>query len=137
MTDVPNTATGATEAVNLFENRPVQYAPTTGSISIIRIDENNVISTVISDAGTVDYEKGEIILFPINITSTSLENRIEIEATPDSNDIIAKENLYIVLDTTGKSVLTLKEDLITSGSNRSGSNYVPPSSFTSSRKFTR
>ena len=85
----------------------------------------------------VDYEKGEIILYPINITSTSLENRIEIEATPDSNDIIAKENLYIVLDTTGKSVLTLKEDLITSGSNRSGSNYVPPSSFTSSRKFTR
>ena len=137
LTDVPNTAIGATEAVNLFENRPVQYAPTTGSISIIRIDENNVISTVISDAGTVDYEKGEIILFPINITSTSLENRIEIEATPDSNDIIAKENLYIVLDTTGKSVLTLKEDLITSGSNRSGSNYVPPSSFTSSRKFTR
>ena len=57
----------------------------------------------------VDYEKGEIILYPINITSTSLENRIEIEATPDSNDIIAKENLYIVLDTTGKSVLHSKK----------------------------
>ena len=92
---------------------------------------------MISDAGTIDYVKGEIILFPINITSTILENRIEIEATPESNDIIAKENLYIVLDTTGKSVLTLKEDLISSGSNRSGSNYIPPSSYISNTKYTR
>jgi len=130
LTDVPDT--------NItIPGRPVQVAPTTGSISVIKFNENNEIITVIADAGTVDYVKGEIILFPISISSTSLDNRIEIGVTPESNDIVAKENLYIVLDTTGKSVLTLKEDLVTSGSSRSGTNYIPPSSYTSSTKFTR
>ena len=130
LTDVPDT--------NItIPGRPAQVAPTTGSISVIKFNQNNEIITVIADAGTVDYVKGEIILFPINISSTSLSNRIEIGVTPESNDIVAKENLYIVLDTTGKSVLTLKEDLVTSGSSRSGTNYIPPSSYTSSTKFTR
>ncbi len=130
LTDVPDTDI-------TIPGRPLQASPKTGSISIISFGEDNEILTVIENAGTVDYVKGEIILFPINITSTSLPNRIEIGVTPESNDIVAKENLYIVLDTTGKSVLTLKEDLITSGSSRSGGNYVPPSSYTSSTKFTR
>ena len=130
LTDVPDTTI-------TIPGRPQQVAPTTGSISIFKFNEEREIVNVIENAGTVDYVKGEIILFPVNISSTVLNNRIEIGVTPESNDILAKENLYIVLDTTGKSVLTLKEDLITSGSSRSGSNYVPPSSYTSSTKFTR
>ena len=130
LTDVPDTDI-------TIPGRPQQVAPTTGSISIFKFNQEREIVNVIENAGTVDYVKGEIILFPINISSTVLDNRIEIGVTPESNDILAKENLYIVLDTTGKSVLTLKEDLITSGSSRSGSNYVPPSSYTSSTKFTR
>ena len=143
LTDVPNLAASgsvvpsSTEAANVFTQRPIQVASKTGSISIISFDQDQRVRTVIANAGTVDYVKGEIILFPINITSTVLENRIEIEATPESNDIVAKENLYIVLDTTGKSVLTLKEDLISSGSNRSGVSYNPPSSFISNTKYTR
>tara|TARA_Y100000592_G_scaffold100349_1_gene180034 strand:+ start:887 stop:2797 length:1911 start_codon:yes stop_codon:yes gene_type:complete len=130
LTDVPDTSIS-------IPGRPAQVVPKTGSISVIKFNENNEIITVIANAGTVDYVKGEIILFPINISSTALPNRIEIGVTPESNDIVAKENLYIVLDTTGQSVLTLKEDLITSGSSRSGMKYVPPSSYTSSTKFTR
>ena len=143
LTDVPNLAasgsvvSSSTAAANVFTQRPIQVASKTGSISIISFDQDQRVKTVIANAGTVDYVKGEIILFPINITSTVLENRIEIEATPESNDIVAKENLYIVLDTTGKSVLTLKEDLISSGSNRSGVSYNPPSSFISNTKYTR
>ena len=137
LTDVPDVAASTTEAGSFFNNRPQQIVPKTGSISVIKFSESNEIIRVIEGAGTVDYVKGEIILFPINISSTSLPNRIEIGVTPESNDIVAKENLYIVLDTTGKSVLTLKEDLVTSGSSRSGTNYVPPSSYTSSTKFTR
>ena len=143
LTDVPNLASSGsavsspTAAANVFTQRPIQVASKTGSISIISFDQDQRVRTVIANAGTVDYVKGEIILFPINITSTVLENRIEIEATPESNDIIAKENLYVVLDTTGKSVLTLKEDLISSGSNRSGVTYNPPSSFISNTKYTR
>ena len=90
-----------------------------------------------NNAGTVDYVKGEIILSAINISSASASNKIEIEVIPESNDIIAKQNLYIVLDTTSGSKLTLLEDLISSGSDRSGSSYIPPSSFVNSKRFTR
>lgn len=99
--------------------------------------EGNTIKYINQNAGRVHYDKGEIILYPVNIVSTTLLNRIEIEVVPESNDILAKENMYIVLDTTGNSVLTLKEDLMASGSNRSGTIYIPPSSFSSYRKFTR
>ena len=98
---------------------------------------NGLINYINNNAGTVDYIKGEVDLFPVNIVSTSLSNRVEIEATPESNDIVAKENLYIVLDTTGSSQLNLLEDVLVSGSNVSGTNYSPPSSFISNKKYTR
>ena len=98
---------------------------------------NGIISYVNQNAGTIDYVKGEVILFPVNIVSTTLENRIEVEVTPESNDIVAKENLYIVLDTTGNSKLNLLEDVLVSGSNVSGTNYTPPSSFISNKKYSR
>jgi len=98
---------------------------------------NGIITYINNNAGVVDYVKGEVDLFPLNIVSTSLSNRVEIEATPESNDIVAKENLYIVLDTTGNSQLNLLEDVLVSGSNVSGTNYSPPSSFISNKKYTR
>ena len=108
----------------------------TGIIKFFVI-ENGVITYINNNAGTIDYVKGEIILFPVNISSTTLTNRIEIEVTPESNDVVAKENLYIVLDTTGNSKLNLLEDVLVSGSNVSGTNYMPPSSFISNKKYTR
>ena len=108
----------------------------TGVVKFFVFD-GGVIRYINNNAGTVDYIKGEVDLFPVNITSTSLSNRIEIEATPESNDIVAKENLYIVLDTTGNSKLSLIEDVLVSGSNVSGTNYTPPSSFISNKKYIR
>ena len=108
----------------------------TGIIKFFTIS-GNTITYVNNNAGVVDYIRGEINLFPINITSTSIPEKIEIEVTPESNDIIAKENLYIVLDTTGNSKLDLLEDVLVSGSNISGTNYTPPSSFISNKKYTR
>ena len=98
---------------------------------------NGVITYINNNAGTVNYTKGEVILFPVTITSSTLSNRVEIEVTPESNDIVAKENLYIVLDTTGNSKLNLLEDVLVSGSNISGTNYAPPSSFISNKKYIR
>jgi len=143
LTDVPNLTTTSqsvstvSDAGNVFSSRPTSISAKTGLISIISVDSTNTIRTIIKNAGAVDYERGEITLTPINIISTSLNNRIEIEVTPESNDIVAKENLYIVLDTTGNSILTLKQDLISSGSNRSGTSYIPPSSFINNKKYTR
>ena len=115
------------------------FPDSTGKFGVIKYFNfvNNTINYINENAGTVDYVKGEIILFPVTISSTSITNKIEIEVTPESNDIIAKENLYIVLDNTGNSTLTLIEDTMSSGSNRSGTTYTPPSSFISTKKYTR
>ena len=119
LTDLPDDETGATGTIKFFT----------------MVDEKpNYIN---NNAGSVDYVKGEILIYPISISSTSLTGRIEIEVIPESNDIVAKQNLYIVLDTTANSKLTLLEDIITSGSNKSGVTYVPPSSFVSTTKYTR
>ena len=108
----------------------------TGVVKFFTIN-NGVITYINNNAGTVDYVKGEVIPFPVTIVSSTLSNRVEIEVTPESNDIVAKENLYIVLDTTGNSKLNLLEDVLVSGSNVSGTNYTPPSSFISNKKYTR
>ena len=109
---------------------------TTGVVKFFTLD-GGIITYINNNAGTVDYTKGEINLFPINIASTTISEKIEIEVTPESNDIVAKENLYIVLDTKGNSELNLLEDVLVSGSNVSGTNYTPPSSFISNKKYTR
>ena len=119
LTDFPDDETGATGTVKFFT----------------LVDEKP--NWINNNAGSVDYVKGEILIYPISISSTSLTGRIEIEVIPESNDIVAKQNLYIVLDTTANSKLTLLEDVITSGSNKSGVTYVPPSSFVSTTKYTR
>ena len=108
----------------------------TGTVKFFTID-GDTITYINNNAGTVDYKRGEINLFPINISSTSIDGKIEIEVTPESNDIVAKENIYIVLDTKGNSKLNLLEDVLVSGSNISGTNYTPPSSFISNKKYTR
>ena len=107
----------------------------TGTVKFFTIVDN-AINYINENAGIVDYKKGEIILYPTTITSSSVNAGIEIEVTPESNDIIAKESIYIVLDNTG-STLSLKEDTLVAGSNKSGTNYVPPSSFISTKKYTR
>ena len=107
----------------------------TGTVKFFTIVDN-AINFINENAGIVDYIKGEIILYPTTITSSSVNAGIEIEVTPESNDIIAKESIYIVLDNTG-STLNLKEDTLVAGSNKSGTNYVPPSSFISTKKYTR
>ena len=119
LTDFPDDETGATGTVKFFT----------------LVDEKP--NWINNNAGSVDYVKGEILIYPISISSTSLTGRIEIEVIPESNDIVAKQNLYIVLDTTANSTLSLLEDVISSGSNRSGVTYVPPSSFLSTSKYTR
>ena len=94
----------------------------TGIISIVKekTDSNNLIQVVVKSAGTVDYEKGEIKLNTINIVSTDLTNDIiEIQAYPESNDVIGLKDLYLVFDTS-KSKINMVKDVISSGDDISG-----------------
>jgi len=99
-----------------------------GRIILFKLIDNNPV-IVKNNAGTVDYTKGEIILDIINITSTSLETGvIQIEASPESNDIIALKDIYLQIDISNTVVNTI-EDVIESGENTSATQYTSTSSY--------
>jgi hypothetical protein len=112
-----------TDTPNLLTNLPSREIAKDGFISLIKFDsENNIV--VIRQAGTVDYEKGEIILFPINITETTSPNGIvEIQAFPESNDVVGLRDLYISLNIS-KSAINMVRDVIASGDEISGTRFV-------------
>lgn len=105
-----------------------------GNIFFFRL-ENNVPFIVSNNAGKVDYVKGEIMINPVIFTSTVSSNGIEIQAIPESNDIIALRDLYLDLSIENSSV-NIIEDSISSGEELSGTNYAITSSYSNGR-YTR
>ena len=98
---------------------------------------NNLPLVVKNDAGTVDYVHGEINLDVVNITGTSLTSGvIEVEAIPDSNDVIALKDLYLQLSVPDSTVRALP-DVVSSGENTSATAYVTTSSYASETIYTR
>ena len=102
-----------------------------GIVSIVKRDlvsDTNIV--VVSSAGTVDYDKGEVILTTINVLSTDLPNDIiEIQAFPDSNDVIGVTDLYLNLSIPSSSINMVK-DTISSGEQISGIGFKVTSSYT-------
>ena len=93
-----------------------------GTLAIVKGVPNNdgTIRVVIKSAGTVDYKKGEIKLGTINITSTEIANDIiEIQAYPESNDIVGLRDLYLNFNIS-KSTINMVRDAIASGDEISG-----------------
>ncbi len=102
----------------------------TGTVEIVREDITDGSKIVIvENAGTVDYVKGEINLTTINITSTDKENNIiEVQAFPESNDVIGLQDLYLKFSIADSSINMVK-DTITSGEQISGLGYNVTSSY--------
>ena len=103
----------------------------TGDLAVIQITElsGEDAPVVIPSAGTVDYEKGEIMINTINITSSSLASGIiEIQAFPESNDIIGLKDLYLQLDMSNTTI-NIVRDTISSGQQISGIGYKVTSSY--------
>ena len=100
----------------------------TGKIIFFKL-VNNIPTIVSSNAGTVDYFNGEIKLNIVNISSTSLPNNIiEIQAMPESNDILALKDIYLKIDMFNTVVNTI-QDVISSGENTSATEYLSTSSY--------
>lgn len=99
----------------------------TGKIIIFKI-VNNIPVIVIQDAGIIDYKKGEILLNPITITKTVIPDIIQIQAIPESNDVIALKDIYLELNTEN-TVVNVISDTISSGENSSGTQYSQTSSY--------
>jgi hypothetical protein len=94
----------------------------TGIISLIKIVDGKK-QVVTQSAGTIDYTKGEIILGApeyILIVATEKENDIiEVQAYPESNDVVGLKDLYVYFDV-AKSSINMVKDVISSGDNISG-----------------
>ena len=116
LTDTPSknsngTLTG-TGTISIVKPYPVISGVGTTSLTKTRI--------VVQSAGTVNYVKGEINLGTIKIISTIKSNDIiEVQAFPESNDVIGLNDLYLVFDTT-KSAINMVRDVISSGDEISG-----------------
>jgi hypothetical protein len=98
--------------------------------------ENNTPIIVKNNAGIVKYDEGEVLLDVVNITGTDLASGfVQIEAVPESNDIIALKDLYLQVDIGNSRVGTI-QDVVTSGENTSATQYITTSSFLNGT-FTR
>ena len=108
-----------------------------GILSVVKPTlDPNTFEVVKKSIGTIDYKKGEILINTINIVSTELPNDIiEIQAYPESNDVIGLKDLYLVFDLS-KSTINMVKDTITSGEQISGVNFPVRSSY-SNGKLTR
>ncbi|MCJ7650577.1 MAG: baseplate wedge protein [Candidatus Lokiarchaeota archaeon] len=83
---------------------------------------------VVANVGKINYLKGEIILNSVIFTSFD-GTEIQIEAVPESNDVIGLRELYLQLNTTNLNV-QMVEDTLASGYNLSGEDYAVSSSYT-------
>ena len=101
-----------------------------GVLSIVKPTiQPDTYEIVKKSIGTVDYAKGEIMINTINIISTDLpDGVVEIQAYPDSNDVIGLKDLYLVFDIS-KSTINMVKDTIASGEQISGVNYPVRSSY--------
>ena len=105
-----------------------------GVLAVVKGDidvQNNEL--IISSAGIVDYIHGEIILNTINITSTEKSNNIvEIQAFPESNDVIGLKDLYLSFAISDSEINMIK-DTISSGEQISGVGYKVTSSYSNGK----
>jgi len=116
------TLTGSSDIVYLTDIPNTDLK--TGVISIVKIDANGSKLVVSKNAGTVDYLKGEILLSTINISSTVAANSvIEVQAFPESNDVVGLKDLYLTLDVS-KSQINMVKDVIASGEDISGVSFI-------------
>jgi len=108
----------------------------TGIISIVKTDPRNDTDSVIAQsAGTVDYVKGDINLTTVNIISTEKPNNvIEVQAFPESNDVIGLKDIYLDFSI-GDSTINMVKDTITSGEKISGVGFKVTSSYNNGEKF--
>tara|TARA_B100001079_G_scaffold225652_1_gene202857 strand:+ start:376 stop:2325 length:1950 start_codon:yes stop_codon:yes gene_type:complete len=108
-TDIPNKdANGDLDGSNM------------GTLTVISVNEKNEKKVIVKDIGTVDYKKGEILINTVNITSTVADNNlIEIQAFPDSNDVIGLKDLYLSFNVSN-STINMVKDVIASGEDVSG-----------------
>ena len=106
----------------------------TGSIFLFTVPSASSLSPTIlrRGVGKINYDTGIVTLNPINISSAKIKDGqsiIEISVTPQSNDVIGLQDLYLQLDI-NNSIFDMVIDEVSSGLDPSASNYIVTSSYT-------
>ena len=97
-----------------------------GNLFLFRITDDVEVDIVSSNFGTVNYT--------VNITSTvQPEGIVEIQAIPLSNDVLGRKELYLQLSVENSN-FTMRQDLIASGANVSGTRFDVQSSYSNGSK---
>lgn len=126
------TVSGISGTVYLADTPPTNESESIGNIFLFRFDGQSKPVVIRKSVGNIDYKKGEIRINSINIIDTVKksfgDNIVQFSAIPKSNDIIGKQDLYIQLDVTTSSV-NMISDVISSGIDISGSQYIVSSSY--------
>jgi len=105
-----------------------------GNLFLFQIDGDSTVKVISTTFGSVDYKKGEVIIDTVNIIGTVLpDNIIEIQAIPQSNDVLARKELYLQFDVSNSNFF-MREDPISTGANTSGTRYDPQSSYSNGAK---
>ncbi len=104
----------------------------TGTVFLFKLDSTGEPVVVRDNIGTIDYKKGEIRINSLEISATSKtkfgDPIIELSSLSQSNDIIGLQDLYLQLDTSLSSI-QMVSDVISSGIDLSGSQYISSSSY--------
>ena len=109
-----------TDRPNVIPNSGVLDGSGKGVLSVVRRMNDGAYKVVIASAGTIDYTNGEILINTINITSTERENNIiEVQAYPESNDVVGLSDLYLSFSISD-STINMVKDVISSGEDISG-----------------
>ena len=96
----------------------------TGVLALIEITEEGEYKVIAPSAGTVDYLKGEVMIDTVNITRTVNGSEvIEIQAIPESNDVVGLKELYLDFSLS-KSKINMVRDVISSGDEITGTTFV-------------
>lgn len=104
-----------------------------GTIFFFKLKSPTEPIIIKNNAGTINYDRGEINLSVVNFSSALKNNGgvpiVQISSIPQSNDVIGLQDLYLQLDI-NNSVLNMQSDAISSGADISGSSYTVTSSYT-------
>jgi hypothetical protein len=104
----------------------------TGNVFAFKLNASSQPIIVRQNVGIIDYVRGEIRLNALNFTNTTKlkfgDNIMEVSVIPKSNDIIGLQDLYLQLDTTTSDIKMIS-DVISSGADLSGSQYIVSSSY--------
>ena len=113
----------------------VYVSETRGRLFFFTIDANQEPTIVNNNAGTVKYDEGEVLIDTVRILSTTRGlDIIEVEAIPDSNDVLGLKDLYVQLSL-DSSTITPLSDTVASGADTAGTNFITTSSFSNGKYF--